>query len=115
VETVRALLEEAFADTIEAFLQHTSAQLTALHEAIAQNDATAVSHIAHTLKGSSGNVGATCLSALCEQLMHTNKVDLSAEVGRHVAHIEMEFTRVHAALALMCHSETASAMTPSPQ
>jgi len=111
VETVRELLEEAFAETIEAFLQHTSTQLAALHEAIAQNDATALSHIAHTLKGSSGNIGAARLSVLCEQLMQTSKIGLPAEVGQHVAHLEMEFTRVRAALVHMCHVETASALT----
>jgi HPt (histidine-containing phosphotransfer) domain-containing protein len=115
VETVRELLEEVFAETIAEFLQHTSTQLAALHEAIAQNDATAVSHITHTVKGSSGNIGATRLSALCEQLMHASKVGLSAEVGQHVAHLEMEFTRVHAALTHMCHVETASATTPHAQ
>jgi two-component system, sensor histidine kinase and response regulator len=111
VETVRELLEEAFVETIEAFLQHTSTQLALLHEAIAHNDGIAVSHIAHTLKGSSGNIGATRLSALCEQLMHASKVALPAEVGQHVAHLEMEFTRVHAALAHICHVATTSATT----
>ena len=115
VETVRELLEEAFTETIEAFLQHTSTQLAALHKAIAQHDATAVAHIAHTLKGSSGNLGATRLSALCEQFMHASKIGLPAEVGQHVAHIETEFTRVHAALVRMCHVETASATTPQAQ
>jgi len=115
LEDVRELLEEVFAETIEAFLQHTSAQLAALHEAVVQNDATAVSHIAHTLKGSSGNIGATSLSALCEQLMHASTIGLPAEVGQHVAHLEMEFTRVHAALEHMCHVETASATTPHDQ
>ena len=115
VETVRELLEEVFAETIEAFLQHTSTQIAALHEAIAQNDATAVSYIAHTLKGSSGNIGATRLSALCEQLVHASKIGLPAEVGQHIIHIEMEFTRVHAALEYMCHVETASATTPHAQ
>jgi len=115
VEMVRELLEEVFAETIEAFLQHTSTQLAAFHEAIAQNDTTTVSYIAHTLKGSSGNIGATRLSALCEQLMHASKISLPAEVGQHIAHIEMEFTRVHAALAHMCHVEIASAHTPHAQ
>jgi two-component system, sensor histidine kinase and response regulator len=115
VETVRELLEEAFTETIEAFLQHTSTQLAALHEAIARNDATAVSHIAHTLKGSSGNLGATRLSALCEQFMHASQIGLPVEVGQHVAHIETEFTRVQAVLARMCHVETASATTPQAQ
>jgi CheY-like chemotaxis protein len=111
VEMVRELLEEVFAETIEAFLQHTSTQLAALREAIAQNDATAVSHVAHTLKGSSGNIGATHLSALCEELMQASKVGLQAEVGQYVAPLEMEFTRVHTALTHMCHVETASAST----
>jgi PAS domain S-box-containing protein len=115
VETVRELLEDAFAETIEAFLQHTSSQLALLHEAIAQYDGTTVSHIAHTLKGSSGNIGATRLSALCEQLMHASKLGLPAEVGHHVAHLELEFIRVRAALAHMCHVETAAATTPPAQ
>jgi HPt (histidine-containing phosphotransfer) domain-containing protein len=115
VDTVRELLEEVFVETIEAFLQHTSTQLAMLREAIAHHDSTAVSHIAHTLKGSSGNIGATRLSALCEQLMHASKLGLPAEVGQHVAHLEMEFTRVHAALAHMCHVTTTSATTPHTQ
>jgi HPt (histidine-containing phosphotransfer) domain-containing protein len=115
VDTVRELLEEVFVETIEAFLQHTSTQLARLHEAVARNDGTAVSHIAHTLKGSSGNIGATRLAALCEQLMHASKNGLPAEVGQHVAHLEMEFTRVQAALAHICHIATTSATTPHVQ
>ena len=113
LESVHELLEEAFAETIEAFLQYTSTQLAALHDAVTQNDATAVSHIAHTLKGSSGNIGAMHLSALCEQLMHASQTGMPAEVGQHVVHITMECTRVHAALEHMCHVETASATLPS--
>jgi len=109
---VRELLEEAFVETVEAFLQHTSTQLTELSEAIARNDATAVSHIAHTLKGSSGNMGATRLSALCEQLMHASKSGLPTELSQHITHIELEFSRVHAVLARMCQVAIASATTP---
>jgi PAS domain S-box-containing protein len=115
VEAVRELLEDTFAETVEAFLQHTSMQLAALHEAIAQNDATAVSQIVHTLKGSSSNLGATRLSALCEQLMCASQNGLPAEVGQHVIHLETEFTRVHAALEHMCHIETAAATPPPGQ
>jgi hypothetical protein len=47
--------------------------------------------------------------------MHASKIGLPAEVGQHIAHMEREFTHVHAALAHMCHVEAASATPPYAQ
>ena len=50
---------------IDAFVADTPPHLAALREAATGGDTTALEHLAHTLKGSSGNLGALRLADLC--------------------------------------------------
>lgn len=80
----------------EHFLQGASAVVKTLSAALAANDFTAVRECAHTLKGSSGNMGATILHGLCVDL------EMAAEAGQveagALAAIERELTRAGDAL-----------------
>ncbi len=61
--------EPSFVDElIDAFLEDTPAQLAAMRAALAAGDSAALHAAAHSLKGSSGALGARRLSALCAQL-----------------------------------------------
>ena len=68
VAELREALGDAFPVAVATFLADTPLRLAALREALAQNDADGLRRQAHTLKGSSGNMGAAALAALCHEL-----------------------------------------------
>ena len=69
---LRELQEEGKPDIlnelIELYLTDVPPQLAALREAVEAGDAHAVERISHTLKGSSANMGAVRMEALCTEL-----------------------------------------------
>jgi HPt (histidine-containing phosphotransfer) domain-containing protein len=85
-------------ELIELFLTEVPPQLVGLREAVEAGDAHSVERIAHTLKGSCGNMGAVRMAALCAEL---EKVGSSGERRRApelVERLEAEFDRAHQAL-----------------
>ncbi|HKC75496.1 MAG TPA: ATP-binding protein, partial [Chloroflexota bacterium] len=83
---------------IRLYLQEAPAHLVALQEAVAQGDAGRVEELAHGLKGSSAQLGATRMHSICAALQKAGgRLDLS-EAAAHVAELQREFVRVHAAL-----------------
>jgi CheY-like chemotaxis protein/HPt (histidine-containing phosphotransfer) domain-containing protein len=83
---------------IELFLGDAAPRLAGLAQAVAQGDARALERQAHTLKGSSANIGARRLARLCEDLELLGR---SGELGRApglLTQLEAEFDRVRAAL-----------------
>ncbi len=60
--------EELYAEVVEAFSQGMAAQLDQLRQACGQADATQLSAIAHSLKGSAGNIGAEATQQLATQI-----------------------------------------------
>ncbi len=80
------------------FLADADARVVALHEAIARDDAAAVVRSAHTLSGSSANLGASVLARLCTTLAADSAVgDLMGGETLLVA-LEDELGRVRSAL-----------------
>ena len=76
------------------FLEEVPEQLGALQEAIDEDDEQAVERIAHTLKGSSGNMGARQMSRLCldlEQAGESNDLSAAASI---LESLNEEFDRV---------------------
>ncbi len=64
------------------FLDDARSRLRALEEAVQKGDAPAVERVAHTLKGSSGNMGARGMSYLCTRLEDAGASgDLSSGAG----------------------------------
>jgi two-component system, sensor histidine kinase and response regulator len=83
------------------FLVEADARISTLRLALAEGDAAEVVRSAHTLSGSSANLGATNLAHLCITLsLHNRAADL---VGRRelLAGIEAELERVRSALGLL--------------
>jgi signal transduction histidine kinase/CheY-like chemotaxis protein len=86
------------AELIGLFLQHTGEFFARLEQAAEQDNAETLFYIAHTLKSSSANLGATRLPQLCralEEASHTDDRDLAAERARLVA---AELQQVHTEL-----------------
>jgi HPt (histidine-containing phosphotransfer) domain-containing protein len=82
----------------ELFLEDASSQLEALREAIRVGDATAVERVAHTLKGSCGNMGALRASTICAELQdigNSGELELAPVL---VERLGAEFARVRVAL-----------------
>ncbi|MDQ4128228.1 MAG: PAS domain S-box protein [Actinomycetota bacterium] len=89
---------ELLSELARIFLDDTSSRLAALREAIEDGDAPAVERAAHTLKGSSGNMGATKMANICSRLQEAGASgDLSRVPGLPKA-LEEEFERVRLAL-----------------
>jgi PAS domain S-box-containing protein len=102
LEGLRELQKEGEPDILEEliglFLADVPSQLVALREALEAGDAPFVERIAHTLKGSSGNMGATRMTAICSEL---EEVGASGDLSRAPELLEQlneEFGRVGVAL-----------------
>jgi HPt (histidine-containing phosphotransfer) domain-containing protein len=99
---LRELQEEGEPDILaelgELFLEDVPPQLEALREATEGGDASSVERVAHTLKGSCGNMGALKMAAICAEL---EDIGHSGELERapaFVERLEAEFARVRRAL-----------------
>lgn len=65
---LEALLEDDFVDLIETFLADAKVRLDELSQTVESTVADDIRRAAHSFKGSSLNVGATGLSALCKEM-----------------------------------------------
>src|SRR6185436_390396 len=74
IEQLRFLEDEdqpnVVAELVLLFVEHTPPKIAAIRDGIAQGDAGAVKRAAHSLKGSSANVGATGMQQVCEKIEH---------------------------------------------
>jgi len=85
---------------IDLYLVESSSRLAALKEAAARRDWPLVRFVAHSLKGSSGTIGANGLADICgelEERARQTNVDGTPEL---VTALEDEFTRVRHALEI---------------
>ena len=72
--------------------------LTAMREALAQGDPDALKQAAHTLKGSSSNLGAEPLTSLCVALEEHGQAGEIQEAVSLIDQLEQEFERVKSTL-----------------
>jgi len=80
---------------IELFLEEATVTLTALHEAVISDQPAEIRRLAHRLKGSSGNLGATQMAALAQDLEKNNAGE---NTRTFLEQLENEFVLVRAAL-----------------
>ncbi|MEO7908977.1 MAG: response regulator [Roseiflexaceae bacterium] len=83
---------------LATFSAATPPRLAALRAAIAAEDVHAVSHGAHTLKGSSATMGARRMAQLCADLEMLGQTSDLSHATSILADIEAEFARVRTAL-----------------
>ena len=86
------------AEVIADFLATAARLLAGLKEAAAANDAKALQQKAHSLKGSSGNVGARTLQRMSGQLEKMARAGNTDGAGELVASMEREFSKARAKL-----------------
>lgn len=98
LNTLKQVMEDDFNLLLETFRQDSIDRLKKLHEVIQGGDADLIRRSAHSFKGSSSNIGALQLSALCAAL---EKKALSGDLqglAEDVHAIEQEFIQVQSLL-----------------
>jgi CheY-like chemotaxis protein len=98
---------------ITLYLRDTPAQLVALREAVAQGDAGRVEELAHGLKGSSAQLGATRIASVCAALQEAAGAHDLSKAAPQVADLTSEFVRVRAALQAVLPEASTSSSSPS--
>jgi len=82
----------------ELFLKDTPIGLERLRDAVRNEDAALLGRLAHTIKGSAGNLGARGMAAICAEVeAHAKAGDLKSAPTR-VRELDQEFDRVRSAL-----------------
>ena len=89
---------ELLTTLITHYRNETPEQLAVMQAAFRRSDAAALATAAHTLKGSSGNLGATHMQQLCGELQTLGRANELAQVGDRLTRLVEEFTLVSAAL-----------------
>ena len=89
---------DLISELAQIFLDDTSSRLTALREAVEGDDASSVERIAHTLKGSSGNMGATRMAAICAELQNVGASGNLARAPELLGRLVAEFERARPVL-----------------
>jgi two-component system, sensor histidine kinase and response regulator len=89
---------EMLSELAELFQKDAGAAVEALKGAVVEGDAQTVERAAHTLKGSSGNMGAREIARLCAQLQEVGASGDLKRAPRLIAQLEDEFDRVRPAL-----------------
>lgn len=81
-------------ELIDLYLDDASAKLDAMREAIPRGDETLLKRVAHSLRGSSGNLGARRMATLCEELEQIDGHDLLQKADEILTRLEQEFEHV---------------------
>ena len=85
-------------ELIDLFLTDVLPQLVTLREAVEAGDAHSVERIAHTLKGSCGNMGAVRMEALCTELEDAVRSKDIAAAAVRISRLQEKFGHVRAVL-----------------
>jgi len=97
IENLRALTtgdDDAFLrEIVGIFLEDTPKRITELEESLAGNDPLRFTRAAHSVKGSSSNLGAMALRAVAERLEHQSKQTGLTGVEALLAELKTEFAR----------------------
>jgi len=96
--SLRELGSKECHDLVKLFLKDGASRVAALREALKKGDRAAIGELAHSLKGSSGSLGAIAVADTCEQLQvaaSTGDLDRATEL---IGVVETDFERVKAAL-----------------
>ena len=89
---------ELLTELAEMFFDDATSRLAEMREAVEAGDAAGVKRVAHTLKGSSGNMGAARMSAICAELQDVGDSGDLAPARGLLEDLEDEFGRVRPAL-----------------
>jgi HPt (histidine-containing phosphotransfer) domain-containing protein len=102
IENLRALNpgdnDEFLREIAGIFLEDTPLRIAELDQSAAANDTPKFTRAAHSIKGSSANIGATALRAVAEKLEHQSRTQGLNGVAPLVEQLKLEFSRTDGAL-----------------
>jgi len=101
-------------EIVGIFLVDTPARLEELDQALAAGDLVRFNRAAHSIKGSSSNLGASALQQAADRLEAKSRASL-AGVEPELAAVKAEFQRVRAALEQLCPPGPGLAPRPPTQ
>jgi CheY-like chemotaxis protein len=99
---------DLLAELSAIYLRETPLRLAALHEALARADAEALRRAAHSLKGSSSQMGAVQMARLCTELEEQARTTNLMGAPETVRRLDEAFGRVRTHLQALAGGENAS-------
>jgi HPt (histidine-containing phosphotransfer) domain-containing protein len=98
IDTLRQLTVPGEPDVLEEvlklFLEEAPARLSKLRNAWEARDIQSVQRMAHSLKGSAGNIGATALFEICKQLDSAGRPAVVVDTGSLIDALDTEYRKV---------------------
>jgi HPt (histidine-containing phosphotransfer) domain-containing protein len=101
---LKVIMEDEFDELVNIFISDGQTQIEQLAQAIAKQDDTSVRKIAHTLKGSSSNLGITDLSELCRSLEFKAAENDLSDADSSLQSIKTEYEQVKVTLEGLLNS-----------
>lgn len=102
IENLRALNpgdnDEFLREIAGIFLEDTPQRIAELEQGLVAGDVSKFTRAAHSIKGSSANLGAMALRTAAEKLEHQARTNGIGDVASLVAQVKAEFDRAQAAL-----------------
>jgi len=110
LKSIRSLQRQGAPDMIARvigmYMDRTPKMMESLREAVAAGRASAMQEAAHSLKSSSGNVGAMNLVALCKELEQMGRENSLQSASEVLTRIEAEYEAVRKALTMEVQRDT---------
>ena len=102
IENLRALNpgdnDEFLREIVGIFLEDTPQRITELDHSLKTGDVPKFTRAAHSIKGSSANLGAMALRFVAEKLEHESRTNGLGEAAPLVESVKLEFARAQAEL-----------------
>lgn len=83
--------DEFLREIVGIFLEDTPQRLTELEECLARQDVRSFTRAAHSIKGSSANVGATRLRSAAERLEHKSHTEGLTDLAAQITEVRKRF------------------------
>jgi HPt (histidine-containing phosphotransfer) domain-containing protein len=90
--------DEFLREIIGIFLEDTPQRIAELYQSLAANDVPTFTRAAHSIKGSSSNLGTLRLREIAEKLEHDARKTGLGEIAADVAALKIQFAEVQVAL-----------------
>jgi HPt (histidine-containing phosphotransfer) domain-containing protein len=108
IENLRSLNpgdnDEFLREITGIFLEDTPLRIAELEQSLAAGDIAKFTRAAHSIKGSSANLGALTLRAVAEKIEHQARSGGVTDAAKYVGEIKTEFARAQEALAKLTAS-----------
>ena len=95
---LREIMDDEFDILLETYLGDAATKLDMIESALEQNDREKLRESAHSLKGSSSNIGALPLSGLCANLEYLARENQIGEARKIIGGVRAEYERVKSLL-----------------